>query len=169
MKTISLVQLRTRKAGRKVVAYEVCAICAEDTSHPDGTVTRTIPLSEMTKSPIEVFRVSEILPPNAARVAAIVCIARLCKQPNTEAIDDHGRALFLAPLLPQEPTVTPAERQVLLAFVRLKPAYRAAEFPVGVRYSPDDPTIRGLISRGLLSANKAGALSITTDGKNASR
>ena len=69
----------------------------------------------------------------------------------------------LAPMLPAAPSVSKREAAILGVFNSIKGGYRA-RYLEGVATSE----IESLIHRRLLKKNKAGAISITTEGKNAS-
>lgn len=70
----------------------------------------------------------------------------------------------LQPMLPAGPEVTEEEKEVLSWFLTYKASYRKPMVdakPIGM--------INSLVARKLLKRNKAGALSITVEGKNAAR
>ena len=63
-------------------------------------------------------------------------------------------------LLPVKADVTDKQKEILSNFVRLKPAYRS-------KYPAEE--IDALVAKGLLKRNKAGAISVTVEGKNAAK
>jgi len=67
-------------------------------------------------------------------------------------------------LLPPKPEVSEIERSVLRVYRQYKAAYRKEYL---ARIPGYTEAIELLVSRGMLKRNKAGATSITTDGKNA--
>jgi hypothetical protein len=71
----------------------------------------------------------------------------------------------VAKLLPAKPDVSDREKQ-LLGVMGYKSGYRKEEL---ARMRATDAEIDALVSRGFLSRNKAGAISLTTEGKNARR
>lgn len=81
----------------------------------------------------------------------------------------YAPAATLAPLLPAAPEVTPEERKVLAIVGGIKGGARRPYFEVAGlgEYSASNPLIAGLASRGLLKVNRAGAIKITTAGRNA--
>jgi hypothetical protein len=67
-------------------------------------------------------------------------------------------------LLPQAPAVSEREAKILYMVKGYKSEYRKARLQAN---KVQDSEIDSLVSRGFLKKNSAGALSITTDGKNA--
>lgn len=67
-------------------------------------------------------------------------------------------------LLPSAPSVTEREGKLLAIYKTLKSSYRK-EYLDRAKTTPEE--IDSLVARGFLSRNKAGAISITTEGRNA--
>lgn len=73
----------------------------------------------------------------------------------------------VAKVLPPVPAVTPREAAILGQFRSLTSAGRKDEWERNRASRPTPEELDSLVARGLLSRNKAGATSITTEGKNA--
>lgn len=79
----------------------------------------------------------------------------------------HVPASMVDRLLPAPSTLTDAERDALYCYVSVRGgAYRKDELR---RRNVAAATIDALVTRGLLTRNRAGAVAVTTDGKNAYR
>lgn len=63
------VEVRERKAGRRVVRYEVRSYPVELTTYPDGTVLKSVLLTTLLEPPLAVFEVG-VGTPKAARAKA---------------------------------------------------------------------------------------------------
>ena len=90
-------------------------------------------------------------------------------RPTSASITVHPQTI--APGLLAAPAVelTEQQREALLNVSRYKPSYRAEYFErsgLG-KYGAENPTVVDLVAAGLLAVNKAGAISMTTAGKNA--
>lgn len=72
----------------------------------------------------------------------------------------------VAKMLPEKPSVSERDQLILRAFVSLTSAGRKNEWARYPNSRPSDEELDSLVSRGLLSRNKAGAMAITTAGKN---
>ncbi len=75
----------------------------------------------------------------------------------------------VAKFLPATPDLTPRELGILAQFRSLSSAGRRDEWQRFPQSRPSDGEIDSLVAKGLLAKNKAGAVSMTTEGKNASR
>lgn len=73
----------------------------------------------------------------------------------------------MAKYLPAAPAVSERDRTILKQFSGLTSAGRKDEWNRYPETAPSAVELDSLVSRGLLSRNKAGATKITTDGKNA--
>lgn len=73
-----------------------------------------------------------------------------------------------AKFLPEARHVTARESEILTQYRSLTSAGRKYQWENYPKSRPSENEILELVSRGLLRRNKAGAISITTDGKNAS-
>lgn len=71
-----------------------------------------------------------------------------------------------APLLPAKAELTDRQRAILDQFASLTSAGRKNEWERYPASKPSDSEIAELVAAGMLKQNKAGALSITTEGKN---
>lgn len=71
-----------------------------------------------------------------------------------------------APLLPAKAELTDRQRSILGQFAGLTSAGRKNEWERYPASKPTEAEIAELVARGLLKQNKAGAISITTEGKN---
>ena len=69
--------------------------------------------------------------------------------------------------LPAPAEITPRDKWILGCFAGLTSAGRKNEFERRGKHAPQEAEIAGLVSRGYLSRNKAGATAITTKGRNA--
>jgi hypothetical protein len=74
-----------------------------------------------------------------------------------------------AKFLPEAAEVTPRQKWILYTFNALTSAGRKNEWDRAGRHAPHPEELQELLDRGLLKANKAGAMQITTDGKNVFR
>lgn len=72
-----------------------------------------------------------------------------------------------AKMLPEKSSISERERLILGAYVGLTSAGRKNEWARNPELKPSEGEITSLVEMGLLSRNKAGAVSITTAGKNA--
>jgi hypothetical protein len=75
----------------------------------------------------------------------------------------------VAKYLPAPVSLTDRELGILAQFRALSSAGRKDEWQRFPASKPSDEEIDSLVAKGLLSKNKAGAVSLTTDGKNAAR
>jgi hypothetical protein len=75
-------------------------------------------------------------------------------------------ASMVSRMLPsgQKVELTDQERDVLAVFVGMKSSYRSEWLQ---RHAIPESVVTGLVSRGLLKENRAGARQVTTDGRNA--
>lgn len=94
-------------------------------------------------------------------VGSVVIIGQEGYVPDARIIAAPGT---LAGALPAAPEASEREKQILAVFGGIKSGYRAEYLNTG-RVSKEE--ISALINRGLLSQNKAGAIQVTTAGKNA--
>jgi hypothetical protein len=73
----------------------------------------------------------------------------------------------IAPLLPAAPAISDRDKSILLAFRSLTSAGRKDEWSRNAASRPTTEELDRLVAAGLLSRNKAGAMAITTEGRNA--
>lgn len=78
----------------------------------------------------------------------------------------HVHPSNLAPLLPAKADLTDRQRSTLRVFKSFTSAGRKSEWENYPETKPTEAELEALIGLGLLKKNKAGALSITTKGKN---
>ena len=139
----------------RLVELESRRVFAVPTSHPffdrrdDGERCGSLQIAE--------------LPPGTA----LVCGGTFCGKPATVRV--LLRPENLAKLLPAPLELTDCERSALNAIAGMKGGYRAEEFNrrgLG-EYSASNPLVASLASKGLVTINKAGAIAVTVDGRNA--
>lgn len=73
----------------------------------------------------------------------------------------------IAPLLPAMPVITERQGAILRMWAQLTSAGRKYEFERNPKLRPTEAELVDLVGLGLLSRNRAGAVAITTEGRNA--
>lgn len=81
----------------------------------------------------------------------------------------HVHPSNIAPMLPPKTELTERQRDILGQWVSLSSAGRKTEWEYGRATKPTDVELDELCKLGFLKRNKAGAISITVEGRNAAR
>jgi len=75
--------------------------------------------------------------------------------------------LNVAPLLPIKTDLAPRQVKILAILRGIKPSFRKEWYERSIGTTPSQEEFLALQAKGLIKINKAGSVSITTDGKNA--
>jgi hypothetical protein len=109
-------------------------------------------------NPVDMDRNSYVIPADGA----VILGHEGGNQPVSASI--YVAPATLAPMLPTGPTLTEVEQSAINIVGSTISSYRKEAF---ARAHVTPAVLDGLVSKGLLKRNKAGAISITTEGKNA--